>query len=120
MRELTCIGCPIGCTLTVQIRGGEIIVSGNTCPRGEKYAHDEITCPKRMVTSTVELTGGEISRVSVKTETEIPKDRIMDCMAEIRRACLSAPVHIGDLVIENCAGTGVNVVVTKNVAAANA
>lgn len=120
MRELTCIGCPIGCTLTVQIREGEILVSGNTCPRGEKYAQDEITCPKRMVTSTVELIGGEISRVSVKTESEIPKERIMDCMAEIRRVCLPAPVRIGDVVIENCAGTGVNVVVTKNVATANA
>lgn len=120
MRELTCIGCPIGCMLTVQIREGEIHVSGNTCPRGEKYAHDEITCPKRMVTSTVELTGGTIRRVSVKTETEIPKERILDCMAEIRSACIKAPVSIGDVVIENCAGTGVNVIITKNVALANA
>lgn len=120
MRELTCIGCPIGCALTVQIREGEILVSGNACPRGEKYARDEITCPRRMVTSTVALVGGEISRVSVKTETEIPKERIMDCMAEIRRAAMRAPVRIGDVVIENCAGTGVKVVVTKNVSAVNA
>lgn len=120
MRELTCIGCPNGCALTVQIREGEIIVSGNTCPRGEKYAHDEVTCPKRMVTSTVELTGGTIRRVSVKTGMEIPKDRILDCMAQIRRVRIHAPVHIGDVVIENCAGTGVDVIVTKNVAAVNA
>jgi len=119
MRELTCIGCPIGCALTVQIREGEIVVSGNTCPRGEKYAQDEITCPKRMVTSTVALLGGEISRVSVKTETEVPKQSIMDCMAEIRRAQVHAPVHIGDVVIENCAGTGVPVIITKNVDAAH-
>lgn len=115
MRELTCIGCPIGCALTVQIREGEILVSGNTCPRGEKYAQDEITCPKRMVTSTVALKGGEISRVSVKTETEVPKESIMDCMAEIRRVELRAPVRIGDVAIADCAGTGVRVIVTKNV-----
>ena len=115
MRELTCIGCPIGCALTVQIQGGQIIVSGNTCPRGEKYAQDEITCPKRMVTSTMALMDGEISRVSVKTETEIPKERIMDCMVEIRHVQLRAPVRIGDVAIEDCAGTGVRVVVTKNV-----
>ena len=115
MRELTCIGCPIGCALTVQIREGDILVSGNTCPRGEKYARDEITCPKRMVTSTVALEGGEISRVSVKTEMEVPKESIMDCMAEIRRARIHAPACIGDVVIANCAGTGVRVIVTKNV-----
>lgn len=119
MRELTCIGCPIGCMLTVQIKEEKILVTGNTCPRGEKYAINEITCPKRMVTSTIELKGGRINRVSVKTESEIPKERIMDCMAEIRRAWVHAPVNIGDVVIENCAGTGVNVVITKNVAAAN-
>ena len=116
MRELTCIGCPIGCMLTVQIREGEICVSGNTCPRGEKYAREEISCPKRVVTSTVGVTGGAIRRVSVKTAEGIPKDRILDCMAEIRRVCLHAPVCIGDVVIEDCAGTGVKVVVTKNVA----
>lgn len=120
MRELTCIGCPIGCMLTVQIQGGDIAVSGSTCPRGEKYARDEITCPKRMVTSTVELEGGAIRRVSVKTETEIPKEHIFACMDEIRRASIKAPVHIGDILIENCAGTGVNVIATKNVAAVNA
>ena len=115
MRELTCIGCPIGCTLTVQIREGEILVSGNTCPRGKKYARDEVICPKRMVTSTVALAGGEISRVSVKTEAEVPKESIMDCMAEIRRVRVNAPVRIGDVVIENCAGTGIRVIITKNV-----
>lgn len=115
MRELTCIGCPIGCALTVQIRNGEILVSGNTCPRGEKYAQDEIVCPKRMVTSTVALVGGEINRVSVKTEREIPKERIMDCMEEIRSACAHAPIRIGDVVIADCAGTGVRVIATKNV-----
>lgn len=115
MREMTCIGCPIGCTLTVKIEGERIVVSGNTCPRGEKYARDEVTCPKRMLTSTVALEGGRIARLSVKTELEIPKDKIMDCMAEIRRARIAAPVRIGDIVIENCASTGVNVIATKSV-----
>lgn len=118
MRQMTCIGCPIGCTLTVNIQGKDIQVQGNNCPRGEKYARDEITSPKRMLTSTVALIGGAIPRLSVKTETDIPKERIMDCMAEIRRATASAPVHIGDIVISNCAGTGINVVATKNISAA--
>lgn len=115
MRELTCIGCPIGCALMVQIAGEEISVRGNGCPRGEKYAREEVTCPVRMVASTVELANGAIARASVKTERAVPKGKIMDCMAEIRRARAVAPVRIGDIVIENCAGTGVNVIVTKNV-----
>ena len=115
MRELTCIGCPIGCTLTVQISGEEICVSGNGCPRGEKYARDEVTCPVRMVTSTVALRGGTIARVSVKTLEPVPKDRVMDCMAEIRRVRVDAPVRAGSVILENCAGTGVRVVATKSV-----
>ena len=115
MRELTCIGCPMGCALRVEIRGGEIAVRGNTCPRGEKYAKDEVTCPVRMVTSTVRLDGGTIARVPVKTAREVPKDRVLDCMAEIRRAKAGAPVRIGDVLICDCAGTGVDVVATRDV-----
>lgn len=117
MRELTCIGCPIGCALRVRADGGKIDVTGNGCPRGAKYARDELTHPMRMVTSTVELTGGEIARVSVKTEREVPRESVMDCMAEIRRARIAAPVRIGDVVIEDCAGTGVRVVATKDAGA---
>lgn len=120
MRELTCIGCPIGCALTVQIVGEEICVCGNGCPRGERYAREEVTCPVRIVASTVELVNGTIARVSVKTERAVPKGKIMECMDEIRRARMLAPVRIGDVAIENCAGTGINVVVTKNVDAKSA
>lgn len=115
MEELTCIGCPIGCTLTVEIAGDAVSVRGNGCPRGEKYAKDEVTCPMRMVTSTIALRGGTIARVSVKTLEPVPKARVMDCMAEIRRASTDAPVRAGCVLIENCAGTGVNVVATKSV-----
>ena len=115
MRELTCIGCPIGCALTVEISGEEISVRGNGCPRGAKYARDEVTCPVRMVASTIALRGGTIARVSVKTQSPVPKDRVMDCMAEIRRARVDAPVRAGSVLIPNCAGTGVSVVATKSV-----
>lgn len=115
MRTLTCIGCPIGCALTVQISGEEISVSGNGCPRGERYARDEVTCPVRMVASTVAIRGGAIARVPVRTREAVPKDRVMDCMAEIRRTCVAAPVRAGSVIIENCAGTGVNVVATRSV-----
>lgn len=113
VRELICIGCPLGCPLTVRMDGGEILVSGNTCKRGESYAREEVLSPTRIVTSTVPVSGGEIPMVSVKTQSPIPKDRIFGCMEEIRSICAAAPVHIGDVVIENCAGTGIPVIATK-------
>ena len=115
MRELTCIGCPMGCALKAEICGEEITVSGNQCKRGEKYARTELLNPVRAVTSTVCITGGNIARLSVRTAQDVPKDKILDCMAEIRSFTACAPVRIGDILIENCAGTGVSIIATKNI-----
>lgn len=114
-RELTCIGCPLGCLLTVIMDGETITVAGNTCKRGEIYAKKEVTNPTRVVTSSVHVKGGTIAMVSVKTKEDIPKNKIFACMEEICAVSVAAPVHIGDIVIANCAGTGVPVVATKNV-----
>ena len=114
-RELICIGCPLGCPLTASVDGQNISVKGNTCKRGEDYAGKEILNPSRTVTSSIHVDGGEIAMVSVKTAQDIPKGKIMDVMKEIRRARVSAPVHIGDILIDNCAGTGVAIVATKQV-----
>lgn len=116
-RELICIGCPMGCPMVVDIDGTEISVSGNTCPRGDDYARKEVLSPTRIVTSSVKIEGGAMPMVSVKTEHDIPKGKIMDIMEEIHQASVKAPIAIGDVVIENCAGTGVNIVATRNVEA---
>lgn len=116
IRELTCIGCPLGCQLTVKINGDEITVTGNHCKRGDTYAKKEVTNPTRIVTSSVRVENGEIPRVSVKTASDIPKAKIFDIMQEIKNLVVTAPVVIGDVVISNCAGTGVEVIATKNVA----
>lgn len=118
-RELTCIGCPMGCQITVTIESGNMSVAGNTCRRGEDYAKKEVTSPARTVTSTVPVADGQIPMVSVKTKEDIPKGKIFECMAEIRNTFVVAPVHIGDIIIENCAGTGVPVVATKEVGKAD-
>lgn len=116
-RELTCIGCPLGCALRVELNdAGEVVsVSGNTCKRGEEYGRREVTAPVRMVTSTVRVTGGKAAVVPVRTATDIPKGKIFDCMDEIWSAVVAAPVKIGDVVIENVAGTGVSIVASKAV-----
>ena len=114
-RELTCIGCPMGCFLTVMLENGEAVsVEGNTCQKGDIYARKEVVNPTRIVTSTVKLSGSDKSRVPVKTNTDIPKDKIFDVMKEINEADVEAPVSIGDVIIKNVAGTGSDIVATGN------
>ena len=104
--ELTCIGCPMGCPLIVTMEDGAVAsVTGNTCPRGDAYARKEVTAPTRIVTSTVRVTGGTLAMVSCKTRSDIPKD------VEI-----PAPITIGQVLAENVAGTGVDIIATKNIA----
>ena len=79
-RELICINCPLGCGLTVTLKDAEVVkVEGNTCPKGEAYGKKEVTNPTRIVTSTVRVSGGVLPVVSVKTASDIPKEKIMDC-----------------------------------------
>ena len=114
--NLICIGCPLGCPLTVEMEGNEVkSVAGNTCPRGDAYAKKELTNPTRIVTSTVRVAGGRLAMVSVKTESDIPKGKIFDCVKALKDIEVIAPVKIGDVIVENVAGTGVNVIATKNV-----
>ncbi|MEG0961228.1 MAG: DUF1667 domain-containing protein [Lachnospiraceae bacterium] len=115
-RELICIGCPMGCPLTIEMNQGEVVkVTGNTCKRGEVYAKKEVTNPTRIVTSTVIVEGGNLTAVSVKTQSDIPKGKIFDCMKALKDVKVQAPVHIGDIIVNNVAGTGVNIVATKNI-----
>ena len=117
-RDLICIGCPLGCPLTVTIENGEVTeVKGNTCPKGAIYAKKEVTNPTRIVTSTVRVTGGTCPMVNVKTASDIPKDKIFACVEALKSVVLTAPVKIGDIVLENVAETGVNIVAARNVSA---
>ena len=117
-RELICIGCPMGCLLTVTLNQGKVEkVAGNTCPKGEAYAKKEVTNPTRIVTSTVRVEGGDRQFVSVKTKEDIPKDKIYACMKAINGIRSKAPIKIGDVLLENAAGTGVSIVATKGAAA---
>ena len=114
--NLICIGCPLGCPLTVEMEGSEVkAVSGNTCPRGDAYARKEMTNPTRIVTSTVRVAGGRLAMVSVKTASDIPKGKIFDCVKALKDVEVKAPVKIGDVIVETGAGTGVNIIATKNV-----
>lgn len=110
-RELTCIVCPIGCKLSVELDGEKVVsVTGNTCKRGEAYAKNECTNPQRTVTSTVRCSNGEV--VAVKTANTIPKAKMNECMEIINNTIIDLPVCVGDVIIEDVFGT--SVVATQN------
>lgn len=110
-RELTCIVCPIGCSLLVELENGCVKeVAGNTCPKGAEYAKNECTNPQRTVTSTVRCTDG--SMLSVKTDGTIPKNKMAECMDMINKITPDLPIKIGDILKENV--FGVNIVATQN------
>ena len=116
VKNLICINCPMGCALTVEMEGDEVVsVSGNTCKRGETYGRKEVTDPTRIVTSTVKVSGGKAKMVSVKTRQDIPKGKIAECVKALKDVQVQAPVRIGDVIITDIAGTGVDIVATKNI-----
>lgn len=114
IKEITCIGCPMGCQITAELSdSGEILsVTGYTCGIGKKYAHEELTRPTRMVTSLMEAIGSSMP-LSVKTSKPIDKTKIFDCLAEISKTKAQLPVHIGDVVIKGVCGTDIDIVATR-------
>lgn len=108
--NLTCIMCPLGCSLTVEKTKEQIKVTGNNCIRGEQFAKEEISSPKRIITSLIQTEKGV---TSVKTSCPIPKNMIFDVMKEIDRVYVKS-AKIGDVVIKNVLNTGADIVVTKN------
>ena len=115
--NMTCIGCPLGCSLTAEMDGSEVTrVTGNNCGVGDKYARKELTNPTRIVTSTITVTGGDLSAVSVKTASDIPKAKMFDCIRALKGLIVQAPVSMGQVILPDVCGTGVPVIATKAIA----
>ncbi|MBR2053750.1 MAG: DUF1667 domain-containing protein [Clostridia bacterium] len=112
MKELVCIVCPKGCRLRVDEENG-YLVSGNSCVRGAEYGKNEILNPTRVLTSTVKMEGGLYRRCPVKTNIAVPKGKLFDIMNALNAVTLTAPVQVGQVVIENVCGTGADVIATK-------
>ncbi len=113
-KELTCIVCPQGCRITAQMDGGSVTgITGNWCKRGERYALAELTDPRRTLTTTMRVRGGGL--VSVKSKDTLPKDRLLDCMKAVNAAEATAPIEIGDVLIKDILGLGVDIVATSRV-----
>lgn len=112
-RDMICIICPRGCSLTADITDSGVKVSGNACPKGEEYAINECTNPVRTVTATVRVSNRYNTMVSVKTVTPVAKDRMMEVMKELRKIQVQAPVKIGDIILTDVCGS--DIVITKDV-----
>ncbi|MEM2026922.1 MAG: DUF1667 domain-containing protein [Candidatus Bathyarchaeia archaeon] len=118
LRRITCIICPLGCALKVLLKNGEVVsVEGNRCQRGVMYAKDEVK-PKRTLITVVKVYGGALPVVSVKISKPIPKDLIPEAMKAVSKVSVRAPVKIGDVIIKNLLGLGVDVIATRDVEAA--
>ncbi|MBQ1230339.1 MAG: DUF1667 domain-containing protein [Clostridia bacterium] len=113
VRELTCIVCPKGCPLRVELEDGVVkSVTGHTCPRGLQYANDECIHPMRTVTSTVLAKDGRV--IPVKTDRTIPKEKMFECMELINATVIELPVTVGQVLLSDILGTGANLVATAN------
>ncbi len=112
-RNLTCIVCPRGCALEIELEEGKVLsVKGQSCKRGVTYAETECTHPTRTLTTTMALENGGV--LAVRTDKPVPKELVFDCMTIINAAKAPEGTRIGDILIENIAGTDANVIATQN------
>lgn len=114
MKELTCIGCPRGCTLKIERDGDGWSVTGNTCPRGREFAVSEMTAPRRTICSTVRTSFPGAPVLPVRVSADIPKDRIFDVMDALKTVTVSERIGRGDVVIPDVLGLGVDVIATSS------
>lgn len=114
-KEFTCIICPLSCHLTVYKEGDSIVVEGNTCKRGKTFGENEYTNPMRLLTTTVKLKGSYLNRLPVISQEEIPKNKTFECVKELYKITVEAPVTRGQVIIENICGTGVNIVASRSI-----
>lgn len=118
-KDMMCIVCPIGCHIGVvedeSVEGG-YRVDGATCKRGKMYGIKELTRPTRLLTSTVKIEGADLPRLPVRTKTEIPKEKILECMKVINKIEAKAPVKMGDVLLKNILDTGVDIIATRDLA----
>ena len=119
-KNIICVACPMGCELHVDLNeaGGIEAIAGNTCKRGIGYAEAEITNPTRSFHSTVRVEGGAAPLVSVKSAGPVPKRLLIDCARATRGMRAVAPIAIGDVIVPDVCGTGVDLIATNRVKAA--
>lgn len=114
-KTVTCVICPQGCNIDVKLEDGEIVdISGNTCKRGLSYAKSEVTCPTRILTTTVSIKNDKMHRLPVRTAEAIPKELIKKAVYELKDLVVKPPIKMGEVLKENIAGSGVNLIASRS------
>ena len=122
MLQLNCTTCPSECLLTVEVErdaDGHVAtvhsVTGNNCPRGDKFAHQELTCPMRVLTTTVAVSGGDEALLPVRTAEAIPLELHAQAMALIQGLVVNTPIHMGDVILPSLLGTGTDLIASMDI-----
>lgn len=120
--QFNCTTCPSECLLTVEVErdaNGVVTavrsVTGNSCPRGDKFAHQELTCPMRVLTTTVAVSGGDEALLPVRTAEAIPLTLHAQAMNLLRGAVVDAPIRMGDIVLPNLLNTGIDLIASMDI-----
>ena len=120
--QFNCTTCPSECLLTVEVErdaDGHVAevrsVTGNSCPRGDKFAHQELTCPMRVLTTTVAVSGGDEALFPVRTAEAIPLELHAQAMALIRSLVVNAPIHMGDVILPNLLDTNIDLIASMDI-----
>ncbi len=120
--QFNCTTCPSECLLTVEVErnaDGAVVevrsVTGNSCPRGDKFAHQELTCPMRVLTTTVAVSGGDEALLPVRTAEAIPLTLHAQAMNLLRGAVVDAPIRMGDIVLPNLLNTGIDLIASMDI-----
>lgn len=120
--QFNCTTCPSECLLTVEVErdaDGHVAevrsVTGNRCPRGDKFAHQELTCPMRVLTTTVAVSGGDEALLPVRTAEAIPLELHAQAMALIRGLAVNAPIHMGNVVLANLLSTNIDLIASMDI-----
>ncbi len=115
-KKLTCVMCPLGCAVTVRSDefGNITEVIGAGCKKGEAYAKEEVIAPMRVLTTTIPIAGAYMGRLPVRSSGFIPRDRILDCIRELKKMKIKKMYRSGDIVVGNILGLGVDIIATKD------
>lgn len=120
-RDLICVVCPVGCQIRATVEDGQMVeLLGQACKRGEAFAREEISAPRRILTTTVRVVGGELPLVPVRSSAALPKAKLLQVAALLRTLRLPAPVEAQQIVAANVLGTGVDVVASRAIARSTA
>jgi len=114
MKQITCITCPIGCRVTIDFTNGEYVFSGNKCARGLEFAKNEMTSPVRSLTTTVRTSFPQMPVLPVRTNGEVPKEKIKEIIRELSKIVITEKIGIGETIAANILGTGCDIIATSN------